>query len=554
MTKSVLRRSVVAVAILMAGQGAASAAPAAPSVTRPVQATKFDTNPARTYAPPSLAVDPENSLNVVAQLAEVRTNRCGLIRSTDGGTTWTHLDASPSLPSFPFCLMTNAVTQGRVAFGRNHTLYYLLDGWDTQDGANNRSVLLGRSTDFGATWATTVVSNNQGKSGAAAFTDKPVTGLGIDTTSGNDDIVYVGWRRQFPNASSDVPAQPMIAISSDGGRSFGTPMSAVAGVFDNAAARAPVFKTTSTTAPVPAPDKPVDAAVNFGGVNPRIVVSNHGTVYVMWIATTANIPGNPALAHYLSKSTDHGRTWTVLPINDFSPNNTDNYEVQLAWSPQGGPDGTLHLVYEGTDKPTIAGWTQIYHRRSTDGGRTWSPNKAVNDDDPAQLLVDRIPDVRTAPNGRVDVAWWSSRDNPGMRSNDVYYAFSSDDGATWSKNIRVTDRPVDRTIGPFGNNFDLWGPPGLVSTNAYALFAWDDTRNGDKLTQTQDIYAAAVQHRAIAGGTSRAARYALAAAGSLAILGLVLLGAVMVSRRRRGDRVPAAAIAKSSVGASSKSP
>jgi len=243
-TKSFLRRSVVAVAILVAGQGAAAAAPATtpPSVTRPVQATRFDTNPARTYAPPSLAIDPENSLNVVAQLAEVRTNRCGLTRSTDGGASWTHLDASPSLPSFPFCLMTNAVTQGRVAFGRNHTLYYLLDGWDTQDGANNRSVLLGRSTDFGSTWATTVVSNNQGKSGEAAFTDKPVTGLGIDTTSGNDDIVYVGWRRQFPNAVSRVPAQPMIAISSDGGRTFGTPMSTVAGVFDNAAARAPVFK------------------------------------------------------------------------------------------------------------------------------------------------------------------------------------------------------------------------------------------------------------------------------------------------------------------------
>lgn len=536
-------------AFLLAGQGAVMAAPGTPRVTAPVQATAFDTNPARTYAPPSLAVDPENPMNVFAQLAEVRTNRCGLMRSTDGGTTWTRLDSSPSPKSFPFCLMTNAVTQGRLAFGSHHTLYYLLDGWDTQDGAYNRSVLLGRSTDFGATWATTVVSNNQGKSGEAAFTDKPTTGLAVDTSTGGADTVYVGWRREFPNATSDLPPQPMIAVSSDGGKTFGAPASAVAGVFENPAARAEAFKTTSTTAPLPPASMPLDAAVNFGGVNPRIVVGNKGTVYVMWIATST-LPGGPALAHYLSKSTDHGKTWTVTPINDFSPNNTGNYEVQFAWSPLGGPEGTLHIVYEGTDRPKIENWNQIYHRRSTDGGKTWSPITVVNDDDPAQFLVDRIPDVRTAPNGRVDVVWWSTRDNPGVIGNDAYYAFSSDNGATWSKNIRISDRTVNRRIGPFGNNFDLWGPPGLASTDAFAVVAWDDTRNGDQLTQTQDIYAAAVQHEVIGGGRSEAARYALAAIVGLCVAGLVFLVFSLASARRQRGSGPGGLVSESPVNAS----
>jgi hypothetical protein len=278
----------------------------------------------------------------------------------------------------------------------------------------------------------------------------------------------------------------------------------------------------------------VDAAVSFGGVNPRIVVGNHGTVYVMWIAMTENIPGNPALAHYLSKSTDHGKTWTVTPINPFSPNNTGNYEVQVAWSPKGGPEGTLHLVYEGTDRPQLADWIQISHRRSTDGGKSWSSVKVINDDDPSQLFVDRIPDVRVAPDGRVDVVWWSTRDNPGVVANDAYYAFSSDNGATWSKNIRITDQSVNRRIGPFGNNFDLWSPSGLASGNAYALIAWDDTRNGNQLTQTQDIYAADVQHTAIGGGTSKAVKYTLAGMVGLVVVGLLFLGAALISGRRMG--------------------
>src|SRR3954449_10398186 len=148
MARSMVRRGTLVLAGVLAMSGTAwGAGQQAPRVTEASQATGFDSNPVRTYGPPSLVVDPENPLHAFALLAEVRTKRCGLMRSLDGGQTWTRLDSSPSLPSYPFCLMTNAVTQGRLAFGRHHTLYYLLDGWDTQDGDNNRSVLLGRSTD-----------------------------------------------------------------------------------------------------------------------------------------------------------------------------------------------------------------------------------------------------------------------------------------------------------------------------------------------------------------------------------------------------------------------
>src|SRR5437763_1228783 len=138
MRRSLVRVGLVAFAVLAMVQGAAGASDP-PRVSSPVQATKFDNSPSRQYGTPDLAVDPENPLSIVSTLPELPTKRCGLMRSTDGGVTWRRLDASPAVPSYPFCLMTGNtnVTQGLLAFGRSHTLYYAFTGWDTPDGDLN---------------------------------------------------------------------------------------------------------------------------------------------------------------------------------------------------------------------------------------------------------------------------------------------------------------------------------------------------------------------------------------------------------------------------------
>jgi len=88
-----------------------------PTLTKPVQVTTGDVDPGRTYTTPSLAVDPSNPLNIVATLSEARTRKCGLMRSGNGGQTWERLDASPALPSHPYCFTANfAASQALVAF------------------------------------------------------------------------------------------------------------------------------------------------------------------------------------------------------------------------------------------------------------------------------------------------------------------------------------------------------------------------------------------------------------------------------------------------------
>src|SRR5205807_2223405 len=106
------------------------------------------------------------------------------------------------------------------------------------------------------------------------------------------------------------------------------------------------------------------------------------------------------------KSTDHGKTYAASAVTPFQQGLSTFGTQRLRWSPQGGAAGTLHLVYEGTTTPTVANATDAFYQRSTDGGKTWSPGKPVNDDDPKGMAFQNSPNLAIAPNGRVDVVWF----------------------------------------------------------------------------------------------------------------------------------------------------
>jgi hypothetical protein len=79
---------------------------------------------------------------------------------------------------------------------------------------------------------------------------------------------------------------------------------------------------------------------------------------------------------------------------------------------------------------------------------------------------------------------------------------------------------VDGTLYYLHNAWDLQDdgedgdnvrqPPGIASSDAVAHVVWDDTRNGNQVTQTQDLYAASAQYEPLAAtGIPEAAGYAL---------------------------------------------
>ena len=550
--------------------GAGAAGP--PQLTKPVNATKGDLNPQRTYSAPYLSVNPNDPDIIVGGFIEFRARKCGLIRSTDAGATWRILESTPEISSQPYCQAANSnIFHAPVAWGRDNALYLTTHAWD-ETTRTQTSIIVAKSTDLGDSWNTVFARDARTTSGENQENNRPVTGFVVDSKSGSQDTLYVMYRRAFPNrtAPNAAPQEPVIAISRDGGRTFEEPVSALGNVYQDAKIRelgvtsrttvppAPGATTTTTPPPGSQAANPTDIK-NFGASSngQGLVMDDDGTLYVTYMSEIANVSGAPR-AIMASKSTDRGKTWTSVMAVPFSYEQAQN--PRNAWTPGGGPNGTLHIVWEWRKPATVTAYANVGYIRSTDGGLNWSEPRAITDDDPNQFNGKFLPMLSVAPNGRLDAAWWDTRDDPGIRSNDVYYAYSEDDGETWSKNIRVSDQTIDRRFGVWGNNFDQNSPPALASTNQFAFLGWDDTRystgeEGQVRLESpvgvqgigggvQDIFVSAVQFEKIGAGTSRTAQIVLAGVVGLLAVGLILLAVGMLGRRGAGSQTPATARGK----------
>jgi photosystem II stability/assembly factor-like uncharacterized protein len=74
--------------------------------------------------------------------------------------------------------------------------------------------------------------------------------------------------------------------------------------------------------------------------------------------------------------------------------------------------------------------------RSTDQGKTWIPGANINDS--AKSAREGLHAMAAAPDGRIFAAWLDLRHLvPGKPGTELYGAYSTDNGATWSKNAPV---------------------------------------------------------------------------------------------------------------------
>ncbi len=117
--------------------------------------------------------------------------------------------------------------------------------------------------------------------------------------------------------------------------------------------------------------------------------------------------------------------------------------------------------------------------RSTDGGQTWEAPIRINDDtDPDGLNWQWFGSLSVAPNGRLDVTWFDTRDNPGTYLSRLYYSYSTDGGLTWSPNEALSDAfdphlgwPQQQKMGDYNHQ---------RSDNLAAHLAWAATFNGEE--------------------------------------------------------------------------
>ncbi|MEO5679594.1 MAG: sialidase family protein [Acidimicrobiales bacterium] len=372
--------------------------------------------------------------------------------SADGGRTW----ASRPLPlpdgaDRPFA--------PDAAFAPDGTLFVL---YANLEGVGNTpaNLWLSRSSDGGRT-----MSAPAPVAGRLAFQPR----LAVDQRG----TIYITWLQATTVglfSLGTTPSPVVVARSDDGGLTFSAPL------------------------PVSDPRR-----LRVGAASP--VVDSAGRLHVLYEDFKAdrrdfeNLDGPTAeepFALVVTRSDDGARS--------FSP----GVEVEPAAAPTGrfvaflpsypslaaGPADTLYVAWaDGRD-----GDAEVFLRRSTDRGETWSSPVRVNDNRPGDGTSQYLPRVAVAESGRVDVLFLDRRRDPANVKADAYLASSGDGGRSFA-NTRISSRPFDSRIGngtPHGDP-DFGSRLGLASHGDQSLAVWTDTRLGTRDTGRQDIATATVR-------------------------------------------------------------
>ncbi len=489
MSKRVRAASIgVGMSILLAVAGApAQGEVPAGRVTENTRFQSENRDPVRGRDIPGFAVNPADPRHVVMITEEFLTGQCDFATSFDGGRTWEaegHLTV-PSDFAQPPCVTYDsggyAHFNKSVVWGTGQNVYTTFASHrgpkqrpetGTAQGEGD-SVLVNRSTDGGRTFEQAVVAI-QGARESRPFIIRP--GIAVQPRPQGDKLYVVGWYVVNPlNMGAQGGAgdrRAVVASSEDGGRTWSAPVEA----------QAPEEKVREITPPVVGPD---------------------GSVYIAW--RNRDDPANAPHPIVVARSSDGGVTWARTPINDATPAPagipapTGNAGFpKMAVDPNAGPFGTLYVTYLGFD----FGDLDVLVQRSLDTGVTWSRPVRVNDDPMRNGLRQLAPDISVAPNGRVDVVWFDTRTNlPSpiiprpAGQGDIYYASSSDGGATFSGNRRISDRSIGLDDGTLGRNgtYTWWGPDSVPLGNDSVLFAWGDPRFGNVDSGTNDVVLATLR-------------------------------------------------------------
>ncbi len=493
-----------------------------PSVTAAVQVTT-NPDPNRAHTTPQIAVNPKTTELVIGS-AEVRTKKtCDIHISVNGGRSW-FPGGDPMVKPFTDC--SQQATNGpyiTFQFTPDGVLWAAFMGSDPKyTTLNNRAdtprhVFVARSEDSGRTWRTTMAV--EGKEGDPGIGNSRRAQIAVDPRDGQ--TVYVGYQK---GAAPGGARRGFLAISRDGGRTFGVP---------------------------------VEMGDGRGSGQPRPVVDLNGTVHVLFAADgfrPATVTGDPDLRPLIyRRSGDGGRTWS--PIKEIDPGNGGFSFMRKQMMAVDLKSGALYATWYGNPNPRARrppanqpstnefDDRDVYVRVSTDGGSTWSEARSVNDDISKPNIQHYDSGIAVAPNGRLDIAWYDFRNSPvpeheesggnGGGANDVYYSYSTDSGKTFKANIRVTDRIIDRTIGLWSNNTHSHTNMAVASTNDTAYFAWQDTRNGSQNLQAEDIYFAAVQFPVEKKTDNGVPGWVLIGASAALAAGVTVVFALAIARSRR---------------------
>lgn len=189
----------------------------------------------------------------------------------------------------------------------------------------------------------------------------------------------------------------------------------------------------------------------------HMVVGPEGEVYAAWKnynqnsifitkSTNAKDPNVPTTFDGFGSGGRGGIDRRIDDANDpgfLDVNPTGFHQMFLGVDSSGGPrHGWVYALWPDKRRDTA----DLYFARSADGGFTWETGIRVNDDGPG--AIQWMPSMSVAPNGRIDVFWFDTRNSSGhpVPWSELFYSFSTDGGITWAASQRVSEA-FDTTIG-----------------------------------------------------------------------------------------------------------
>jgi hypothetical protein len=501
-----------------------------PVVTAAVQVTS-DPDPVRSHSAPLVARNPKTGELVVVDVDVRGSRECHVYISTDDGRSWS---PGGDVMVAPFTDCSIGAEYGPYAmpvFDQQGVLYVATTANDPKVFASSdlpsnsvkgarafvpRNVYVSRSTDGGRTFTTALAFQAPVNDPGRGYNISP--SIAIDPSSPSH--VYVGWAQgDWTSRNLSDTVEAVVASSSDAGKTFGPP---------------------------------VEISNKEGSEHPWLAVGRDGTVEATYWSKGFGKPlADPTLflptarqdppPIYAARSTDHGQTWTRQVIDAGSQKwyrppvivaDANSDAVYVAWY-----DTAERMNFKMDNLGTAR--SDIYLSVSRDAGKTWSERKAVNDD-AGKGANHLLPGLSIAPDGRLDVAWDDFRGSasPGASPDreggvdDIYYTSSNDHGQTFGPNMRISDRSIDRSIGTWSNNIGSHVAVGVSSSSSAVYFAWQDSRDGNSLTQAEDTYAATMRFTAPSSISSKAPR-AWLEIGAGILLGLGIAMALVAGSRRR---------------------
>ena len=415
---------------------------------------------------PAIVADPTDiDFVAVAHRKDAPDFGCSLQLSRDGGRGWvTGHPVNQLPPGAQKCYAPE------VAFDAKGRLYYLFVGLA---GTGNRP--MGVYLTY---------SDNRGRSFAAPHRvlgpAKFGVRMAIDRSAGRRGRIHLVWidagSETLTGGFGAGPNPIMAAHSDDAGATFSEPVG-----------------TTSRT--------------RRRAVAPALALGPGGAVYVAYYDL-----GDDARDYHGLEGPAWDGTWSV--VMSASDDGGDHFDREEEVDGGVIPSERVMLVFTmpppaltatGEDG-LCAAWTDARHgdpdaflRCSTDRGRSWAELRRLNDDPISSGRSQYQPRLASSPGGRIDVVFYDRRRDPANRLNDVVVTFSTDGGATFAPNIRITTEQSNTQLGPqyavtsAKDQVEFGSRLGLLSGGEGMLTAWTDTRNGDQGKPTQDIFAAFVE-------------------------------------------------------------